>query len=277
MRTLTLVALTLTAAFLFRAALDFPAWGDPASPAGLHVSRFFIERSYDDARTPNLVTATLADYRSYDTMFETVVVFCAALACFFIIRAAREACVANVFHYRHAPTGLVLTLRRGCPLPRLRGRFEQIDSEWTPRSVILETVSRGMIPFLQLFAIYVLAHGHYSPGGGFQAGVIFGASYILLAVSHDLRTLTDHVAERTMHLLAAAGVSLYVGIGALALWAGMQFMDYGWMTLAFGMDGPGAHSLGILLVELGVALTVCASLTTIFKLVSSEGTIMEGL
>ena len=151
----------------------------------------------------------------------------------------------------------MLTLKRGCPIPVLHGKFERIDSEWTPRSVILETVCRGMIPFLQLFAIYVLAHGHYSPGGGFQAGVVFGASYILLAVSHDLRSMTERVAERTLHLISAAGVTIYVGTGALALGFGMQFLDYGWLSHAVGWTVQMAHSFGILFVEVGVALTVC--------------------
>lgn len=277
MRTLTFIALALVGAFFFRATLDFPLWGDPKSPASVHVSDLYIQKSYEDTHTPNFVTATLADYRGFDTMFETIVVFTAALSCFFIIRASRQACTMEIYHYRHVPTGLVLSLKRGCPLPKVRSAFEQIDSEWTPRSVILETVCRGMIPFLQIFAIYVLAHGHYSPGGGFQAGVVFGASYILLAVSHDLRSMTERLAERTLHLLSAAGVTIYVGMGALALGLGMQFLDYGWLSAVVGWTVQTAHSFGILFVELGVALTVCSSLVIIFKLISSEGTVMEGL
>ena len=53
-------------------------------------------------------------------------------------------------------------------------------------SLIIRQASRIMVPFMQIFALYVIAHGHYSPGGGFQGGVILGASVILLCISFDL-------------------------------------------------------------------------------------------
>jgi len=49
-------------------------------------------------------------------------------------------------------------------------------------SIVIEVVSRVMIPFIQLFALYVIIHGSGGPGGGFQGGVIFGASFILYVV-----------------------------------------------------------------------------------------------
>ena len=50
-------------------------------------------------------------------------------------------------------------------------------------NVIIKTICRLLIPFIQLYAIYVLMHGHYSPGGGFQGGVMMGASFILLVMA----------------------------------------------------------------------------------------------
>src|SRR5690606_11280449 len=73
---------------------DFPDFGDPRSPANAGVehgapsaSVHYIENTYRDSRVPNLVTAVLADYRGYDTLFETVVVFIAGMAIFAILRA----------------------------------------------------------------------------------------------------------------------------------------------------------------------------------------------
>jgi len=276
LRITALLVLLLAGMALVWTTEDFPFWGDPESPASLHISQYFIEKGYEHTATPNIVTAVLADYRGFDTMFETVVVFTAGLACFFILRVPRRDCVLDNHYYRHVPTGLIVQVRWPCNVSP-DGPFEQIDSDWTPQDVVISTVCRLLIPFIQLFAFYVLAHGHYSPGGGFQAGVVFAASYLLLAVSHDLRAVTAHFSERLTHILAAAGVILYAGVGVLCMAKGANFLDYGGLAGLLRMGLASGHSLGILLVETDVALTVCSGLIMIFKLVSSRGTILEGL
>ncbi len=276
MKSIAIIAVLLAGLVLAYTTGDFPAWGDPESPASLHVSNRYIEQSYEQTRTPNVVTAVLADYRGFDTMFETIVVFTAALSCFFILRRPRQECLLDYYYYRHVPTGLVVRVRWACPT-QPGGDFEQIDSDWTPQDVVVSTVCRLLIPFMQIFALYVLAHGHYSPGGGFQAGVIFAASFLLLALSHDLRAVIMRFSERLMHIVAAAGVAIYAGVGFIALTTGSNFLDYGGLAGLLSMEVASGHSLGILLVETGVAMTVCAALVMIFKLVSSQGTINEGL
>jgi multicomponent Na+:H+ antiporter subunit B len=67
------------------AASDLPAYADPSAPASLHISPYYIEHSLKDTRTPNIVTAVLADYRGYDTLGETVVIFAAGLACIVVL------------------------------------------------------------------------------------------------------------------------------------------------------------------------------------------------
>jgi multicomponent Na+:H+ antiporter subunit B len=61
------------------------------NPAGTPVAgTYYIQRAYTDARTPNMVTAVLADYRAYDTLGETIVVFVGGIACFFILNVRRR-------------------------------------------------------------------------------------------------------------------------------------------------------------------------------------------
>ena len=67
-----------------------PDWGDPYSPASLHVSPRYIEKSLQETAVPNIVTAVLADYRGYDTLGETAVIFTAAVACILLIRRSRR-------------------------------------------------------------------------------------------------------------------------------------------------------------------------------------------
>lgn len=80
MKALAFVVLGAFLAVLLYAEGDLPPRGDPEAPANVHVSPYYIERSLDETKTPNVVTSVLADYRGYDTLGETVVVFAAGLA-----------------------------------------------------------------------------------------------------------------------------------------------------------------------------------------------------
>ena len=77
--------LVLFLALMLYATSSLPDHADPQAPASVHVSPFYIENSVEDTDTPNIVTAVLADYRGYDTLGETVVIFTAGLACVLIL------------------------------------------------------------------------------------------------------------------------------------------------------------------------------------------------
>ena len=97
MRLLGLGILVLFAALLIYAGAGLPAYGDPEAPAhriesavGSPVAgSYHIQHAYRDAATPNMVTVVLADYRSWDTLGEVVVVFAGGLACYFVLRRRR--------------------------------------------------------------------------------------------------------------------------------------------------------------------------------------------
>lgn len=77
-------------AILVYAEGDLPDRGDPQAPANTYVSPDYIERAYEDTHTPNVVSAVLADYRGYDTLGETVVIFTAGLAAVLILIRGRS-------------------------------------------------------------------------------------------------------------------------------------------------------------------------------------------
>ena len=261
--------------WLIYGSLDFPDWGDPASPASVHLSPYYIEHAMDDSAVPNLVSAVLADYRSYDTMFETAVVFAAGIACIFLLRRFRRETPRSRL-YRHNPTGVTLRIERGGKLPD-SDEFTRIDSTWVPYDLIIRMCCRLVVPFIQLFALYVVAHGHHSPGGGFQGGVIFGASLILYAIGSDLRSTRNRVSLRLNALLSSTGVLIYAGTGALCLLLGFAYLDYAALVGVLGVDPVMARSHGILIVEIGVALAVAVVMVNLYYMLSSAGRMDEGL
>ena len=80
----------LVGAALIYGALDMPVWGDPFSPASIHVSPYYLKHSLEQTATPNVVTSVLADYRGYDTLGETTVIFTAGMACILMLRRGRN-------------------------------------------------------------------------------------------------------------------------------------------------------------------------------------------
>jgi multicomponent Na+:H+ antiporter subunit B len=84
------IVVLITGALLIYATVDMPDWGDPNSPANTHVSPRYLEESVEKTATPNVVTAVLADYRGYDTLGETTVIFTAGVVCILLLRRARR-------------------------------------------------------------------------------------------------------------------------------------------------------------------------------------------
>lgn len=276
MKRIGLIGVLLFGAVLIYSSMSFPPLGDPQSPASRHVSDRYIQESVSETAVPNLVTAVLADYRSYDTMFETAVIFAAGLACFFLLRRFRRKAPEQRL-YRHIDTGVTLIIEKGGKEPLDSDEFERIDSQWVPHDLIIKKAVGLVVPFLQLFALYVIFHGHHSPGGGFQGGVIFGATIILLALSRDLRTTIRHYTEKGSSVMASTGLFLYAGTGVLCMVLGAGFLDYGALSRLFAFDPVMARSHGILLVEIGVGISVSSIMIWIYYNLASAGRHDEGL
>ena len=130
------------------------------------------------------------------------------------------------------------------------------------RHVILRSLSKMLIPLIMLFALYVQFHGDYGPGGGFQAGVIFGAGIILYSLIFGLPKAKMVFRPRVLQYLMAFGVFLYGSVGLAAILKGGNFLGYSYLA----HDAVHGQHLGILLVELGVGITVCSVMATLFFL-----------
>lgn len=271
-----LILFVLMGSLLFYGALDFPIWGDPGSPASSHVSPYYIEHTMTDTSVPNVVTAVLADYRSYDTMFEVIVIFTAGIVCIFLLRTFKTT-IPESRTYRHLPTGITLRIKKGGKAPDESDHFERIDSVWIPYNFVVRTTCRMIIPFVQVFGLYVIAHGHYSPGGGFQGGVILGASFVLFAIGFDLRSAIKQMGERITAFMCALGVLIYAGTGILCMFFKSNFLDYSALAGLLGTDPVTARSHGILIVEIGVGMAVMAVIIILYHNLASGGEHQEGL
>ncbi|MCX8029989.1 MAG: Na(+)/H(+) antiporter subunit B [Thermodesulfovibrionales bacterium] len=138
-------------------------------------------------------------------------------------------------------------------------------------NVLIETVTRLLIPAMQLFGLYVIAHGHGSPGGGFQGGCILAASFILMVISYDIKELKSRMSENLNTILCAIGVFIYGGTGLLCVILGGNFLDYSVLHKILPVDPIKARYMGMLMVEIGVGIAVMSVMISIFLNIASRG------
>lgn len=133
---------------------------------------------------------------------------------------------------------------------------------------ILRVVSKLLLPYVLLFALYVQFHGDYGPGGGFQAGVIFAAGFVLYGLIFGLTEVRRVAPARMIELLIATGVLVYAGTGVATMLLGGNFLDYGALNSAHPSTG---QHYGILVVELGVGMTVAAVMIAVYSTFAGRG------
>ena len=134
-------------------------------------------------------------------------------------------------------------------------------------NIILRIITKLLIPLIILFALYVQFHGDYSPGGGFQAGVIFSAAFILYTLVFGVDMAQKVVPEQALRVIASLGVLIYAGTGIDALIMGGEFLNYSKLST----DAVTGQHLGIILVELGVGMTVSSIMLLIFFTFANRG------
>jgi multicomponent Na+:H+ antiporter subunit B len=127
-------------------------------------------------------------------------------------------------------------------------------------NLILRVIAKFIVPVILLFALYVQFHGDYGPGGGFQAGVIFSAAFILYTLVFGLDSAERIIPARALRTLASLGVLIYTGTGFATLFQGGGFLDY---SVLASTPVAGQH-LGILVIEAAVGITVASVMLLIF-------------
>ena len=234
-----------TGSALLYASVDLPAFGSLDSPVNTGVGMQYMEVSPKEVGTPNVVTAVLASYRGFDTFGETVVVFIAGVAVILLIGFGERALAASNW----------------------RGR-EDDDAQGDDSHLILRVVSKLLIPLIVLYAFYVHFHGEYSPGGGFQAGVIFAVAIMLYSLIFGLKAAMTAFPPVWARVGAAMGVAIYGLVGVICMLNGGRFLDYDYIFGPPSGEAHGHHNwpqiTGIIGVEVGVVVAVACVMITAF-------------
>ena len=219
-RLLSVCVVVVTTLILIYATFDKPRLGDPDAPVHQHVAPWYLAQTPELIGIPNVVTAVLGSFRGYDTMGEVFVVITAGIGVLFIL------------------SGSGGTNRRKIP-----GLLPSSD-KGLRHHLIPKMVGRLLIPFIVMFGLYVLFHGEYGPGGGFQAGAIAAAGIILYALLEGETKALEAVPKSALTGMMFGGALLYGLVGVVCLALGGNFLDYS----VLASDPVKGQQLGILLI-----------------------------
>jgi multicomponent Na+:H+ antiporter subunit B len=130
-------------------------------------------------------------------------------------------------------------------------------------SIIVIVVSRLLARLIQLFGIYVIVHGHYSPGGGFQGGALLAAGILLLRMTEGMEGSQSELSTSLGIPVAAIGALIFAVLGVVPIFFGGAYLDYGAIPIP-GMEAAWVRHYGMLVVEVGIGLAVMTALVAIF-------------
>ena len=138
-----------------------------------------------------------------------------------------------------------------------QNNFVKTKIDVKDNSMVVNLLSKFVFPVLLMFGFYVHSHGDYTPGGGFQAGVIFACA-LCLYYFINLDTGFNIAKESTLTVTSLFGFLLYTGFGILGTFLTNHFLDYSFMPVAH------PNAIGVFIVELGIAFVVFSGVGRIF-------------
>lgn len=190
---------------------------------------YYLKNSSSEIGIPAVVTSILASYRGYDTLMETLVIMLGAISILLI-------------------------------------KPEIIQVSSVLNDLIAEKVIKFILPLLLLFSFYLQFHGEISPGGGFQAGTIIAASFILYAIIFGNNALSKFISLRKLVILSISGIAIYFITGLFSILKGAAFLNYNILT----NNQITGQTIGIVTIEIGIGITVAASMLIIYLSLSDE-------
>ena len=223
-RRVFLVAAAAAGALLLWGLTGLPDYGVYNGPYGDVLNRVAVaERS-----ATNVVAAVTFDYRGVDTMGEEYILFAAVLGVAILLRAQRD-------ETEQPPDE------------------DAADRRAPGTSNAVRVIGLALVGPVVLFGIYVVAHGHLTPGGGFQGGVVLATGALLVYLSGEFVTLRRVSPEILTDTAESTGAAGYVAVGLLGLAAGATFLEN---VLPLGQPGQLLSAGTIPLLNLVVGVEV---------------------
>lgn len=223
-----------------------PTYGHAENPVNNEVSERYIEKGLQETGAVNIVTGMILDYRAFDTLGESHVLFIA--------------------------TCTVLILLRKDGNKNTQG--QDLDAEISDRiyepknDPILQTVAKILIPPIVIFGIYVILGGHLGPGGGFSGGAIIGAGLILYLNAFGFEKTERFFTEKTYKVLSVCALGCYCLAKSYSFYTGANHIE---SIIPLGTPGAILSSGLILILNICVGIVVAGTMYTFYVMFRKGG------
>ncbi len=140
----------------------------------------------------------------------------------------------------------------------------------TMNDIIIKTIVRLLIPFIQLYGIFIILHGHISPGGGFAGGALIGTSLVLYTLVFGIESSKRKFSERVSEFAESGGIILYVSLGLIGVFMAGSFLTN--IDAGFPSGNAGSIFSGgmIPLLMIGIGVKVASTIITLFHSLIEE-------
>jgi multicomponent Na+:H+ antiporter subunit B len=135
---------------------------------------------------------------------------------------------------------------------------------------ILKSITRIIVPFIQVYGVFIILHGHLSPGGGFSGGALIGTSLILFTLVFGVKKAKVKFSERVAEISGSAGIIIYVLVGIVGLVLAGSFLTNIEAGFPAGVAGTLMSAGMIPIIMIGIGIKVASTMITLFHTLVEE-------
>ena len=230
-------------ALLIFTTLDMPRFGDAKPLKDDELSTFYVEEGYRHTGAANIVTGIILEFRGFDTLGESHVLFIAVCTVLMLLYTPRKDDPRSMREWLAA---------------------EADDRQYEPHGdLILQQGTLVLVPLVMVFSVYILLNGHLSPGGGFSGGTILGAGLILYLLAYGFKRTERFFNFHTFRVLSTCALVFYALSKGYIFFTGANGLDNGIGTGRFGEILSG----GLLMpLSVAVGLVVACTMYVLYTL-----------
>lgn len=224
---------------------ELPSFGGTDNPTSNEVAERYIESGMEETGAVNIVAGMILDYRAFDTLGESHVLFLGVC------------CV------------MILLRLDGTESEEVKKEAETNDRIFEPKNdAILQCVAKVLVPIIMLFGIYVVFNGHISPGGGFSGGAIIGAGLILHLNAYGFKKTGRFFTAKTFSVISVIALGFYSISKTYSFFTGANHLD---SIISTGTPGN-LFSAGLILpLNICVGMVVACTMYSLYTLFRKGG------
>lgn len=229
-------------AMLLEAVSELPTFGEPDNPVNNEVAERYIEKGMQETGAVNIVTGMILDYRAFDTLGESHVLFIATCTVLILLRVDKKGS---------------------------RDADETDDRSYEPKDdVILQTAAKLLVPPIFIFGIYIILAGHLGPGGGFSGGAVIGAGLILYQNAFGFAKTEEFFTAKTYRIMSFGALACYSIAKSYSFYTGANHIE---SMIPLGTPGAILSSGLILLLNICVGIVVAGTMYTFYAMFRKGG------